>query len=186
MNRTGLVIALVVGVCVGVVFAIYPQLDIAISRAFFNEFVSRLSGAIQPRGAAFARCLQLCDRIARGTGLYRDRAQARSAAPTDADVRTRGAVSDRDARARTGPDGECDPEGQLEPAAARRDSGIPRAGKICPVVGSSRQLRQKLFIRRRRGRRRILDAGAGCARASGMATARLRRRRYCSARRREA
>src|SRR6476469_3793671 len=37
MNRTGLVIALVIGVCVGVVFAIYPQLDIAISRMFFNE-----------------------------------------------------------------------------------------------------------------------------------------------------
>lgn len=37
MNRTGLVIALLIGVGVGVVFAIYPQLDIAISRAFFNE-----------------------------------------------------------------------------------------------------------------------------------------------------
>ena len=37
MNRTGLVIALVIGACVGVVFALYPQLDIAISRAFFDE-----------------------------------------------------------------------------------------------------------------------------------------------------
>src|ERR1041385_3413448 len=37
MNRTGLVIALLIGVGVGVVFAAYPQLDIAISRAFFNE-----------------------------------------------------------------------------------------------------------------------------------------------------
>src|ERR1041384_767656 len=37
MNRTGLVIALGVGVCVGVVFALWPQLDIAISRLFFNE-----------------------------------------------------------------------------------------------------------------------------------------------------
>ena len=37
MNRTGLVIALAIGVCVGVVFALYPQLDIAISRTFFNE-----------------------------------------------------------------------------------------------------------------------------------------------------
>lgn len=37
MNRTGLVIALVIGVCVGVVFAVWPQLDIAISRLFFNE-----------------------------------------------------------------------------------------------------------------------------------------------------
>lgn len=37
MNRTGLVIALVIGVGVGVVFGVYPQLDIAISRLFFNE-----------------------------------------------------------------------------------------------------------------------------------------------------
>src|SRR6476469_7672316 len=37
MNRTGLVIALVIGACVGVVFAVYPQFDIAISRVFFDE-----------------------------------------------------------------------------------------------------------------------------------------------------
>lgn len=37
MNRTGLVIALVIGAVVGIVFALYPQLDIAISRLFFSE-----------------------------------------------------------------------------------------------------------------------------------------------------
>jgi membrane-associated PAP2 superfamily phosphatase len=37
MNRTGLVIALLVGLGVGVVFGVYPQLDIAISRLFFDE-----------------------------------------------------------------------------------------------------------------------------------------------------
>ena len=37
MNRTGLVAALLVGLCVGVVFGVYPQLDIAISRLFFDE-----------------------------------------------------------------------------------------------------------------------------------------------------
>lgn len=37
MNRTGLVAALVVGLCVGVVFGLWPQLDIAISRLFFND-----------------------------------------------------------------------------------------------------------------------------------------------------
>ena len=37
MNRTGLLIALAVGIGVGVVFAIWPQLDIAISRQFFDE-----------------------------------------------------------------------------------------------------------------------------------------------------
>jgi lipid A 4'-phosphatase len=37
MNRTGLVVALLIAVIVGGVFALYPQLDIAISRTFFNE-----------------------------------------------------------------------------------------------------------------------------------------------------
>jgi lipid A 4'-phosphatase len=37
MNRTGLVIALAIGVCVGAVFALYPQLDIAITRLFFDD-----------------------------------------------------------------------------------------------------------------------------------------------------
>src|SRR4051812_10606063 len=36
MNRTGLVVALAVGAVVGVVFGIYPQLDIAISRPFHD------------------------------------------------------------------------------------------------------------------------------------------------------
>jgi lipid A 4'-phosphatase len=37
MNRTGLVIALAIGVVTGVVFALFPSLDIAISKPFFNE-----------------------------------------------------------------------------------------------------------------------------------------------------
>lgn len=37
MNRTGLVIALFIGAAVGVVFGVFPQLDIAVSRLFFNE-----------------------------------------------------------------------------------------------------------------------------------------------------
>jgi len=37
MNRTGLLVALAIGVCAGAVFALVPQLDIAISRLFFNE-----------------------------------------------------------------------------------------------------------------------------------------------------
>src|SRR5437764_14934763 len=37
MNRTGLLIALAIGAVVGVVFAVWPQLDVAISRPFFNE-----------------------------------------------------------------------------------------------------------------------------------------------------
>src|SRR5256885_1704272 len=37
MNRTGLLIALLIGVSAGVLFAVAPQLDIAISRLFFSE-----------------------------------------------------------------------------------------------------------------------------------------------------
>ena len=37
MNRRGLWIALLVAAIVGIVFGLYPQLDLAISRFFFNE-----------------------------------------------------------------------------------------------------------------------------------------------------
>jgi membrane-associated PAP2 superfamily phosphatase len=37
MNRTGLVIALLIGACVGLVLGLYPQLDLAASALFFDE-----------------------------------------------------------------------------------------------------------------------------------------------------
>lgn len=37
MNRVGLSVALVIGLVTGVVFALYPQLDIALSRLFFQD-----------------------------------------------------------------------------------------------------------------------------------------------------
>ena len=37
MNRTGLVIALLIGACVGLVLGLYPRLDLAASAQFFNE-----------------------------------------------------------------------------------------------------------------------------------------------------
>jgi membrane-associated PAP2 superfamily phosphatase len=36
MNRTGLLIALVIGVCTGLVFGLFPQLDLALSAPFFD------------------------------------------------------------------------------------------------------------------------------------------------------
>ena len=36
MNRTGLIIALAIAAVVGAVFAIYPQLDVAIAALFYN------------------------------------------------------------------------------------------------------------------------------------------------------
>ncbi len=37
MNRTGLLVTLAIGAGVGIVFALWPQLDIAISKLFFNQ-----------------------------------------------------------------------------------------------------------------------------------------------------
>src|SRR5437588_6646563 len=37
MNRTGLLIASIVGIGVGLVFAVWPQLDIAIAKSFFDQ-----------------------------------------------------------------------------------------------------------------------------------------------------
>ena len=39
MNRTGLVIALTVGVAVGVVFGVWPRLDLAVSRPFYSPLI---------------------------------------------------------------------------------------------------------------------------------------------------
>jgi lipid A 4'-phosphatase len=51
MNRTGLVIALAIAVVVGVVFAVYPQLDLDIAALFYNPtthvFVARYSNGVE-------------------------------------------------------------------------------------------------------------------------------------------
>lgn len=40
MNRIGLVVALLIGVAVGVIFGVWPELDVLISRLFFDEKIS--------------------------------------------------------------------------------------------------------------------------------------------------
>jgi lipid A 4'-phosphatase len=48
MNRTGLVIALAVAAVVGLVFAIYPRLDIAISAVFYDRQINLFKVNAQP------------------------------------------------------------------------------------------------------------------------------------------
>src|ERR1700757_1472606 len=50
MNRTGLFIALGVGIFAGLLFAIFPQLDVTLSRMFYDEATRRF--ALEPVGAA--------------------------------------------------------------------------------------------------------------------------------------
>ena len=50
MNRTGLFIALAVGIFAGLLFAIFPQLDLTLSRMFYDEATLRF--ALGPVGAA--------------------------------------------------------------------------------------------------------------------------------------
>lgn len=45
MNRTGLVIALIIGVGVGLVFGLAPHLDIAVSELFFNDQIKAFTAA---------------------------------------------------------------------------------------------------------------------------------------------
>src|SRR5579863_1205053 len=45
MNRTGLAVALVIAVVVGLVFAVDPQLDLQISALFFDPTAHRFAGA---------------------------------------------------------------------------------------------------------------------------------------------
>src|SRR5215210_7344837 len=100
MNRTGLVIALLVGVVVGVVFGVYPQLDIAISRLFFDEThrVFPVQYSMPPRHLRDVFTYIIAALVA--PCVYRARVQAFAAAPAHADRRPRGAVPDRDAGAR--------------------------------------------------------------------------------------
>jgi membrane-associated PAP2 superfamily phosphatase len=48
MNRTGLAIALTVAAVVGVLFAIYPRLDIGISAHFYNRQINLFYANVQP------------------------------------------------------------------------------------------------------------------------------------------
>ena len=48
MNRTGLAIALVTAIVVGVVFGVYPQLDLAISAFFFDPHIGLFKVNVQP------------------------------------------------------------------------------------------------------------------------------------------
>jgi membrane-associated PAP2 superfamily phosphatase len=48
MNRTGLVIALAIAVVVGVLFAVYPRLDIDISALFYNRQINLFDVNAQP------------------------------------------------------------------------------------------------------------------------------------------
>ncbi len=48
MNRTGLVIALTIAVIVGVLFAVYPRLDIDISALFYNRQINLFDVNAQP------------------------------------------------------------------------------------------------------------------------------------------
>ena len=68
MNRTGLVIALAVAVVVGVVFAVYPRLDIAISAFFYDRQINLFKVNAQPWVNAFPRCRALADYADRRAG----------------------------------------------------------------------------------------------------------------------
>ena len=52
MNRTGLAIALAIAFVVGVLFAVDPQLDLDLSRAFFNPATSICSSSMRSFGCS--------------------------------------------------------------------------------------------------------------------------------------
>src|ERR1700733_13613046 len=47
MNRTGLAIALIIGAVVGIVFGVYPQLDIAIAAWFYDPVTHTFAGKME-------------------------------------------------------------------------------------------------------------------------------------------
>ena len=64
MNRTGLIVALSIAAVVGIVFAIWPQLDIAIGALFYNpathSFAAWYSDRVEQARDAASLLITLC------------------------------------------------------------------------------------------------------------------------------
>ena len=175
MNRTGLIIALAIAAVVGVVFGLYPQLDLMIAAPFHAMVAARQSVRPAHLSAVAARPRHRVVGGNRGDrpGGGGAGAQVAAAAATAVAVGPRHSVSDGDRRARPGAAGQCRTQGSLGPAAADRSDAIRRPLAFCRLVGSARRVRQELLVRVRRRLRRVLDNRTGGAGAAAMAGARL-------------
>ena len=158
MNRTGLAIALAIAVAVGVIFAVWPRLDLDISALFYNSHREDFIVNAQLWVTSLRDAGRGLDHARRRAGFSRRDRQDHLAAPAHADRRPRRLVPAGDAGARSGHHHQSGLEGSLAPAAPDRCRPSSAAASVHAMVGSARALRRQLFLRLRRAVGRILDA----------------------------
>ena len=181
MNRTGLVIALIDrrrgGRRLRRLAAARPCRVHAVLRPEDPRFSAQRPCVVAVRPHCGTRADHAPDRA----GRHRAPRQVSVSAPAHADQSRGRAVPDRDARGRPRPPHQYAVEGSLGPGAADRRHRVRRYRSLHPVVGPARRLPEQLLVRCRRTGGRVLDHGAGRARAAAMAAPRLRRARSPSA-----
>ena len=181
MNRTGLFIALGLALVVGLLFGIFPELDLKLAACFTmpttKSFPLKLNtlAAIARDGAMWiAWGLALPAIVALVVKLLRpDRPLLISGRAIVFLLVTlllsAGVLTNLTFKSYWG---------RPRPVVVTR---VQRAGPVRAVVGSARRLRAKLLVLLRRGRHRVLDLCARGADAAGMAAAGLCRGDRCSA-----
>ena len=167
MNRTGLFIALALALVIGLLFGIYPELDLKLAALFYDPATKSFPLKLNTRRGDRARRRDV-DGV--GDGAAGDRGaggQAGAAGPAAADVGARDHVpaGDPDAVGRRSHQSRL--QELLGPAAPGGGDAIQRARAVRGVVGSARQLRAQLLVLLRRGRHRVLDLRARGADAAG-------------------
>ena len=181
MNRTGLFIALALALVIGLLFGIYPELDLKLAALFYDpatkSFPLKLNtlAAIARDGAMWiAWALALPAIVALVVKLVRpDRPLLMSGRAIVFLLVTlmlsAGVLTNLTFKSYWG---------RPRPVVVTQFNG-DRA--VRAVVGSARQLRAQLLVLLRRRRHRVLDLRARGAGAAGMAAAGLCRRDRCSA-----
>ena len=176
MNRTGLFIALALALVVGLLFGIYPELDLKLAALFydpatksfplkFNTPAAILRDVVMwiSWGLALPAIVALVIKLVRP-----DRPLLVSGRAIVFLLVTLHSVRGHSHQSRL--------QELLGPAAAGGGDAVQWRHGLRAVVGSARRLRAKLFVLLRRGRHRLLDLRARSAGAAGVAAAGLCRR----------
>ena len=176
MNRSGLYTALALALVVGLLFGIYPELDLQLAALFFDAanktfplkfntlaVIARDGAMWIAWGLALPSIVALVVKLARP-----DKPLLVPGRTVFFLLVTLVLVRRHSHQSRL--------QELLGPAASDRGHAIQRPGRFRAVVGSARQLRPELLVLFRRRRHRVLDLRARGADAAGLAAAGVYRR----------
>ena len=171
MNRTGLFVALSLALVVGLLFGIYPELDLKLAALFYDPATKSFPLKLNRGRRDHARRRDVA-RLGDGVAGARQRwRQIRAAGPAAVDVGARDHFPAAHPDAVGGGLHQSRLQELLGPPAPRGGDAIQWTRGICAVVGSARHLRAQLLVLLRRGRHRVLDLCARGVDAAGLAAA---------------